>query len=327
MVERRSLRLLSLVALITPSFLTGCTTTHSISSPAPQGDKHVSASPKQTNTISSTMRSCPAQVLTPAKFQNQQKRELIYKGGFRYENIPATIAWGEKRIQVEPARHAREITPAEYRTVTETVETLRERYELRTTPAQYKTETKRVKIKDAYLRWRPGCQGDIQQCATPVSAEYTYLKRQLIDVPATTKRVYLPSETVQVERKILVKAGTGTGGVIPAKYRTIKVGRVTSPWQVKTTQEANRYQTLDTLTLVHPQKMTTRHAVCDGQMQPHHIQGLQTALQNAGITVSITSKLDAQTNAAITHYQEKHQLASGALTLETLKHLGLNTDF
>lgn len=327
MHERRSLRLLSLVALVTPAFLAGCTNTHSVSSPTPRTTTTDigSGSSAQTKPSAATYytRTCPAKVLSPAKFQQQKKKELIYQGGFRYENIPANIAWGETRIQTEPARHAREITPAEYRTVTETVETLRERYELRTTPAQYTTETKRVKTKDASLRWRPGCQGKAEQCAMPVPAEYTYVKRQLLAVPATTKRVYLPSETVQVKRKVLVKPGTGSGGIIPAQYRTVKVGRVISPWQVKTVQDANRYHTIDKQTLIHPQRILTRHAVCDEQMQPGHIQQLQTTLQQAGIAVSITGKMDAQTHTAITHYQEKHQLASGALTIETLEHLGL----
>lgn len=322
----QSLRLLPVIALVSPAaLLNGCAT-----APAPVASPVTpSATPTSTATVHPSHAAprktayCSAELLSAPQFQPQKKQELIYEGGFRYENIPAKIAWGEKRIQIEPARHVREITPAQYRDVTEEVEVLRERYELRTTPAVYKTETKRVKTHDSYLRWQPGCRGEAQQCAVVVPAQYTYVKRSLLAVPAITKRVFLPSETVSIRRKVLVRPGTGTGGVIPAKYRTIKVGRVVSPWQVKTTQEANRYQPIAYQKRIHPQKVLNRPVPCETQFSTSDVQRIQAALQTDGLSLTLTGKLDAQTHKALLAYQEKHQLPSGTLTFTTLKKLGV----
>lgn len=320
------LRLLSVMALVSPALLSGCVNTHTVKQTNAQTAKPTTPPTTASVTHPTTptnARSCPTQVLLPAQFQQQTKKELVYQGGFRYENIPATIAWGEKRIQIEPARHVRESVPAKYREETESIEVERERYELRTTPAVYKTETKRVKIKDSYLRWQPGCMGEAKQCAVPVPAQYTFVKRALVSVPASTKRVFIPSKTIQVKRKILVHAGIGTGGIIPAKYKTVNIGRITKPWQIKTTQEANRYDRIDMQKRVRPQTTVIRHAVCNGQLSRQQTLQLQARLQSAGIPVSITGKLDAQTQKGVVTYQEKHRLASGALTFETLKKLGL----
>lgn len=70
--------------------------------------------------------------------------------------------------------------------------------------------------------------------------------------------------------------------------------------------------------------MAVRPALCEDSLSKETVQQVQTKLQEGGYHHgALDGLLGEVTRASLTRYQEANQLASGALTLETMQKLGL----
>ncbi len=266
---------------------------------------------------------CRAQVLYPALLKVKEAQVLVQDEAIEYTSTPATMEWSELRLQTEPARFPVETKPAQYREVTERIEVERERTELFVTPAVYQTVIRTLQAAPAYDRWKLGCLGHAEQCVESVPIQYTEVSTQAVDIPARTEQKRLPSKTVEVKRKILVEAGAGTGTPIPATYQGIQVVRVTKPWRIQTTRIPARYQTISTARLIRPAHLSMAPSLCSDSIRTEQTRLIQQQLQAQGYAVSSSGLLDTATQAAILKFQQDNGLATGAITLETLRKLGL----
>ncbi|MCB1620445.1 MAG: peptidoglycan-binding protein [Thiothrix sp.] len=270
---------------------------------------------------------CMAEVLRPAVFTEQDKHVPVTDNVLELSKIPSTISHHDIRIQTEPARFAHEQVASEFVERTEKIRIMDERIELDVVPPVYRTATKQIKLSDPRTRWKPGCRaegdGNAATCLETTPARYTSVTQTLVDVPARVVQTRIPAEYMEVQRLIRIKTGQGTG-IIPARYRTIQVRRVSKPWQIRVSRQVPQTSRTFHLHLKQrPEQLLKMPALCTDRLQPGQLRHIQLKLQQAGYLSTITGTLDTLTLSALHRYQHDNQLAAGAFTRETLNHMAL----
>ena len=305
------------------SLLTGC---------ASQGElinlTHTpSARSKQDLTIPTRPRlptHCSAELLRPAVFREEPLKVLVYDGSANYTNVPAELTWHESKLQVEPARYAQETEAAEYEIIEERIEVERVRSELYATPAKYKTSTREVLVKPEHRRWRSGCLATASNsCHEKIPATFTQIITETIQEPAQIRQRNIPAKTITIKRKKLIKAGKGSGEILPARYTFIKRYRISKPWKIISSLVPARYETLMVQRKRRDEQILTLPVVCPTTLNREQITQIQKALLQHGQNLQLSGNLDSHTLQALHAFQVEYQLAVGAITLETLRKLGL----
>lgn len=305
------------------SLLTGC---------ASQGElinlTHTpSARSKQDLTIPTRPRlptHCSAELLRPAVFREEPLKVLVYDGSANYTNVPAEMTWHESKIQVEPARYAQETEAAEYEILEDRIEVERARSELYASPARYKTSVREVLVKPEHQSWQSGCLATAAKtCLEKIPATFTQLTTETIQEPAQIRQRNIPAKTITIQRKKLIKAGKGSGDILPARYATIRRYRVSKPWKIISSLVPARYETLMVQRKRRDEQILTLPVVCPNTLNTEQITQIQKALLQHGQNLKLSGSLDTHTLQALLAFQVEHQLFVGAITLETLRKLGL----
>lgn len=274
---------------------------------------------------------CQTQVLLPALYKPQTQDIVTQEPSTDYQTVPPQLGQGERKVKIADAYVEYEIIPAKFGEVTESVEVERERVEIETLPPTYRTETQRVKIKEASQRWNPACpqvlanNGDVpSHCLITIPAEYQEITRQVVDLPARTVKKIIPARTATITRKVLLEPAKIVRKEIPAQYATVKLTKVESAAKVTTTPIPAQTQSVPVQQQTRPPRIVTQPALCEHDLNPETLKQLQARLQQQGYyDGNLDSILGEKTRAALIRFQEDHQLASGAITLETLKKLQL----
>lgn len=276
--------------------------------------------------------SCSAQVLVPGIYQAAEEKVVTRESSPLFQSTPVQLGFGERKIKVADAYVEYEIVPAVFNEVTETVEVERERTEIETLPATYRTEVKRVKTKEASVQWNPACAPIVSddasnippKCLLETPAEYQEVTRELIAIPTRTVKRVIPGKTQTITRKVLVEPAKVVRKEIPAVYENIPLGRVEQAAQLITTPQPEQSQQVQVLRKVQAERFVNMPVLCETEADPALISRLQQRLQQLGYDTGKTSgAIDTATRTAITHFQQDNRLASGAITLETLRKLGL----
>ncbi|HPE60536.1 MAG TPA: peptidoglycan-binding protein [Thiolinea sp.] len=265
------------------------------------------------------------EVLRPAVFSEQDKHVPVTDNILELSKTPSTISYHDLDIQTEPARFAHEQVASEFTEQVEKIRVMDERIELDVVPPVYRTSTKQIKLSDALTRWKPGCRtdGNAATCLETLPARHTSVTQTLVDVPGRVVQTRIPAEYVEVRRLIRTKTGRGTG-LIPARYRTIQVKRISKPWQIKVSKHTPpEFRTFHTRLKQRPEQLLKMPALCTDRLQPAPLRRIQHKLQQAGYLTTATGILDGPTLTALHQYQNDNQLAAGAITGETLRHMAL----
>lgn len=274
---------------------------------------------------------CQSHVLAPALFRPSAEVVTVYESSTRYTTTPVQMGYGERKVKIADAYVEYEIIPAKFGEVTETVEVERERVEIETLPATYRTETKRIKVKAATQRWNPNCAAVLatdnkpaDNCLLTVPAEYTTVTREVIDSPARTVKRVIPARTETITRKVLLEPAKVVRKEIPAVYTNVKLAKVEQPATVVTTQQAAKTQNIPVQQTLRSEQIVSMPALCEASISAATIQQLQHRLQQQGYYQGTPDGvLGSETRSALTQYQEAQGLASGAITLESLRKLQL----
>lgn len=287
-----------------------------------------STSKADTTTASQGKPLCQAQVIVPARFQAATETLVTREASPDFSTTPVQMGYGEKKIKVADAYVEYEVIPATFKEVSEEIEVERERVEIGNQPATYRTETKHLKVREASVQWNPACPPatggtDIPaNCLLEIPAEYQDITREVVDMPARTLKKTIPAKTQTITRKILVEPAKVVRKEIPAVYETIQLSRVDQPARVSSTPGQEQTQEVAVQRKVHPERFITMPALCEDTLDSNDIARLQQLLQQQGYYAGAPDgRLDAGTRTALTRFQQENQLASGAITLETLQKL------
>lgn len=273
---------------------------------------------------------CQSQVLVPARFQSTTEKVVTYEASLDFTTTTSQLGYGEKKIKVADAYVEYEIIPATFKEITEEVEVERERVEIESFPATYRTDTKHLKVRDASVRWNPACpsvSGGANippNCLLETPAEYQDINREVVEMPARTVKKNIPGKTITVTRKVLVEPAKVVRKEIPAVYETIQLSRVEQPVKTSSTPRPEQSRNVAIQRKIQPERFISMPALCENSLQGNEVSRIQQALQQQGYYTGAThGKLDIATRTALTRFQQDKQLASGAITLESLQKLGL----
>lgn len=266
---------------------------------------------------------CSAELLRAAVFREESTKVLVYDGSASYSNIPAQLVWNETRVQVEPARYLQETVPAQYEEIEDIIEIERARSELHASAATYHTVIREILVRPEHKRWKTGCLTTADNCIETVAAEFVKIPTQIIKEPAQIKQLSIPTRTIKLKRKKLLKAGKGIGQPLPARYEMVKISRVSKPWKVLSSLVAPQYDTVTTNRKLRAEQLVSMPTVCTDHLNTEQIRQIQLALHQKGYALTLSGRLDPATIAAIHTFQAANQLAIGAISRETLRKLGL----
>ncbi len=247
--------------------------------------------------------------IQPAEFENVTEEVVIQEASHRLEVVPAEYEWVEERIEVEPAYTKLKKVPARFETQSEKIvdkpartvwkkgrgphekvnNATGEIMCLVEVPATYKTVTKKVMVE--------GPRVD----KVEIPAKYKTVKRKVLKNPATTRRVEIPAKTKTVTRRALRKPATEVAQNLPAEYQTVTQTRQVSGGS-----------------------MEWQAVLCETNSNRSQIKRLQQALADEGYNPGgIDGAFGRQTGEAIKAFQRDQGLATGGITLETLRKLGV----
>lgn len=225
-------------------------------------------------------------VEVPAKYKTIKKRVLKKPATTKKVEIPAKYTLQKVRKLVSPATEKAIEIPAEYETV-----------------------SKRIKVSDAKTTWAPsGTQADGKPtgrvlCMTEIPAKYKTVKKSIVKVPASVKKVE-----------------------IPAVYQTQKVRKLVSPPQEKRIKIPAEKQTISKRVRVSSPRLEWRPVLCETNMTEDLNLQIQSALKKAGFDPGpVDGVIGRQTLVAVDQFQRKNGLPTGGITMRTLKELGVTT--
>ena len=290
--------------------------------------------------------------IIPAKYEWEEKKILVTEPSYKLVKIPETYKTITEKILVEPAKtvwkkgrgpvekldnSTGEImclveVPAKYKTITKTVvdkPATTKRIEI---PAEYKT----VKVKKLVS---PAKEKRIKVPATYKTITKKILESdgRLVWHESHDKSLSPQSETGHViclretpptyatyTTKVLKKTPTIKKIPLEPKYKTVKVRKLVSPAKTKRVKIPAEYQTVTKRIKVSDEHMEWVPILCETNFNVGLITQLQKKLKAAGFD---PGKIDGQygksTYEAVTKFQKKNGLASGHLTMETLRALGV----
>ena len=274
---------------------------------------------------------CYARVLVPATYKTETIKLVKSAAGEKVSVVPATYATATKKVLTKAESFKLVTVPATYKYTTEKIMVSPEKTALVKVPAKYGTESEKVLVKTGYTMWKRGTgpvtkinngTGEIM-CLVEVPPVYKTVTKRVMTTPPTTKEVKTPAVYKTVKTKVVDRPATTKKVMIPAVYSTIKVKTLATPAKVNKTVIPATYQTVEKRIKVTDSYLKWSSILCQTNSNIHSVKKVQSALSNLGYSVGpIDGIYGSQTRSAVTAYQKKKGLATGGLTLATVRSLG-----
>jgi hypothetical protein len=230
---------------------------------------------------------CYSRVLTPAKYASYSETVLKSEASEKLTVIPAKYEMAEETIVVRP-----------------------ESKRLVKVDAQYGFVSERILDKPAHTVWKKG-KGPITKVN---NATGEILCK--VEVPATYRTV----------RKRVLKQKAGVREItIPAQYKTVKVRKLVEDAKAIREEIPADYQTVSKRRLVKQPEMRWEKVLCQTNASPSMVRKVQLGLQAKGYNPGKADGiLGRDTLNAISKFQRSKGLATGGLTLDSIKALGVS---
>lgn len=222
--------------------------------------------------------------------------------------VPAKYTEIKKRVLKTPATIKKIKIPAEYKTVRVQKLVKPSAENRKPIEAEYQTVQKRVKVSDAKVSWSlAGMSGEGEAtgrtyCLAEVPAKYKTVAKQVVEEPATIKKVS-----------------------VPAKFKTVRMKKLVSPATEKRIPIPARHEMVTKQSKISDARLEWRQVLCETNTTRNLVVQLQRGLQKAGYNPGpIDGVLGGATLSAIDAYQRKNNLPTGGLTIQTIEKLGIN---
>ena len=275
---------------------------------------------------------CYARVKVPEKYETYEEEVVKKQGGEEIEIVPPKFEIVEEKVLVKEASFELEIVPATYETVEENV-LIKPAYEiLEDIPAEYETVEEQVLIKPAQTIWKKG-RGPIEKidgstgeilCLVEEPAQYKTITKNVLKTPAQVVKKEIPAEYSVVEKTVMKTPPTTTKVEIPAEYKTVKVKKQVAPAQEKRIAIPEEKQIVKKTKKISDGKLEWKPILCETNMTTQVIKEIQVALKSNGYYFGpVDGVVGPGTISGLRLYQDANGLATGGITLESLKTLGV----
>jgi hypothetical protein len=275
---------------------------------------------------------CYARVFIPPQYKTEQIRVVSREATSRIETTPPRYEWADEQVLARGASERLEVIPATYEWVEEQVLVRPASSRLETIPAVYDNISEKILDKPAHTIWQKGsgpisrvdeATGEIM-CLVEVPATYRTVTKRVQVKPATTREIAIPAEYKTVKRRVMKTPPTTRKVEIPAEYKTMRVRKLAEPAKSNVIPIPEVSDTVTKRIMVADGRIEWRPILCKTNTTPGVVSRIQTALDKAGYNPGpIDGVIGAQTMAAVTSYQKAKGLATGGITISTLKSLGV----
>jgi len=281
---------------------------------------------------------CYARVLTPEKFSTVKEKVLVKEASTKLVRVPAKYRIVTKKVLVKEASTKIQTVPPVYKTVTEKVLVKPTTTKLVAVPAVYKTVKQRVLVEPAHTEWKKGRgiysydntlqtkttpTGEIM-CLVKIPAKYKIITKKVLVKPACTVTKTIPAQYKIVTKKVIATPAKEKVINIPAVYKTVTVKELVCPETTKEIKIPAVYKTITKKVKVKDSQIKWLPVLCETNFTMPRVMMMQRALLRAGFNPGpIDGIIGSKTKAAIRRYQKAKGLATGAITLETLRSLGI----
>lgn len=248
--------------------------------------------------------------VTPTQLSQERKQVVTKDGVTMYKVEPPVYRQVKERVEVRPEIVRTIVEPAVFEMKKEVVEVEAARTELEACKTAGVTFARENTARTLCARLIPAKTATVMK-KTLVKPEtkrevvepavFKEVTRWVLETPARVVEVPVANETAELPVQVVAQAEKVDEQQVPAEVRQLTATEYTGE----------------------PQMVTVR-AVCDADLNAPMIVSMQNALQSAGLNPGAADgKLGPRTVAALLEYQRRHGLAYGALTYESLQHLGV----
>ena len=279
---------------------------------------------------------CFARVMIPEKYKTVKQKVLVKEASTKLIKIPAKYKKVYKKVLVKEASTKLVTTKPIYKSVTQKVLVSEASSRVLTTTPVYKTITQKVLVAPAHTEWMLGKQyirnalrqktnatGEVI-CLVKVPAKYKLITKKVLVKPACTVTKAIPAKYKLVTKKVLAQPACTRTVALPAVYKKVVTTKLVSPACTKTVSLPAKYKYINKKIKVRDGELKWLPVLCETNFTKPRVKMVQRALRNAGFNPGpIDGIIGVKTKAAIRRYQLSHNLATGALTLSTLRELGV----
>mgnify|MGYP001813554604 CR=1 FL=1 len=273
---------------------------------------------------------CYARAFVPPQYKPVSKTVLKHEASERVETTPARYELVEQRVLPQEASQQLKVTPAKYGWKEEQVLVKEASTQLIEQPVVYQNVQEKILVRDAYTTWKKG-RGPIERidnatgeimCLVDVPAHYQTVTKKVVKTPASVREVALPAKYETVKRRVVVEPAKTVTVDIPEQYNTVKVRKLAEKPSERRIEIPAQYQEISDMVLVSDGQLEWRPILCETNTTPDVVRKLQMALRKAGHNPgAVDGVLGRDTLDAVTSYQKANSLASGQLTMKTLRSL------
>ncbi|HCH32343.1 MAG TPA: hypothetical protein DE045_05350 [Oceanospirillaceae bacterium] len=275
---------------------------------------------------------CYARVIVEPTYTTKIQRVEVKPAHQHHQTSDNHYVWEDQRVLVEDAHEHLTVVPAVYKTVDQKVLIEEAHTELTVVQAVYKTVTEKIMLTPAHNAWKVG-RGPVEKinqltgeimCLVEVPATFTTVNKQVLVSPESVSETAVPAVYKTLQKRVVVTAETTKVEQHPAKYGTIKVRKLDRAAAGQVANHPAEFQDITTRTKVGDAHLEWREILCETNTTPDLIVRLQRALKakeyNPG---PIDGVIGQETLSAVSAYQQANSLATGQLTIATLKKLGV----
>lgn len=286
---------------------------------------------------------CFARVLIPETTEVVTEQVIDRPEATEVTVIPAQYETLTEQVLVKEETVEYRVIPATYETVTQQVMVEPERTETFVVPAEYETYTEEVLVRDAYTTWKPGAglygrssdpsavkangaavaTGELL-CKVTVPAQYDTVTRTRIKSPERTETNIIPARYETVTKEVVAQPPQVVEEVVPAVYETKSVERLVSPAAQQQTIIPATYKTVEKRVVTGGGGLQWSEVLCDTNTTSAKIVEVQRALTAAGFSTPADGDFGPSAQRAMEAYQRSKGLATGYLTVETVRALGVS---
>lgn len=276
---------------------------------------------------------CYAKVVIPPKYETRTQQVIKTPARTEVKVIPAQYTTVTEKVMVREASERLEVIPATYKWVEERVLVKPESTRLEVVPAEYETVTDRVLDKPARTVWKKGTgpiqkidhtTGDIM-CLVEEPATYKTVSRQVLKRPETTREITIPAVYVTERRQVVDRPAQVRKIPVPAQYKTVTRQKLVRDAETRTVEIPATYQTVTSQEKVGDSRLTWQTVLCETNTSPQIGFAIQRALYAKGYNPGpIDGHIGTETLSALERYQRDNNLARGGVTIDSLRHLGVN---
>lgn len=258
------------------------------------------------------------EVFHPAKLKTKMQKVLVKEANPVIETIPDVYAWVNEEVLLREAYTHLEVVPAVFEKRVSRVMVTSPRCLVAPVPAVWTNATEKVDLLPEHQVWKLG-EGIVRVPAQSVTRPVRKLHK-----PITSRVVDSPVEYHTITQEVMVATAQVRRVEMPALMGKVRVRKLVEPGKERVVVLPEEFEQMETQVVAAKSRTERVPVVCPKDQTPQRILALQTALKNAGYDPGKLNGLyHPKTKAAVNAYQLATGLGIGALSLDTLKRLGV----